>query len=151
MRKSLIFIIFLCCEHVLAGDLSKTKPHPSLSPKDVAKIIMNALRKNDQPSKNNGVKVTFSFASPRNRQNTGPLERFNLMIQSKTYRPMINHRKATFENYVVKGINARIDVILISSDGMKHGFRFGLTKQIGSKYNGSWMTDIVIPIRLLTL
>ncbi len=152
-NMNLIFflIIFAYIGHAFAGDLSRTKPHPSLSAKDVVQIVMNALKNNDTPTKNRGVVVTFNFSSPANKQHTGPLERFNIMIRSKTYSPMINHRKAVYEKYNVEGLNASIDVILISARGKTLGYRFRLSKQTGNLFNGSWMADSVMPIQALTI
>ena len=112
---------------------------------------MSALKNNDQPTNNSGVTTTFNFASPANKQNTGPLKRFNSMIRGQTYGPMINHKGATFEKYKVTNNKASIDVIIISSAGKTYGYRFGLSRQNGNKFEGSWMTDTVIPIKVTTL
>ena len=151
MKITILLIIFMYSGYAIAGDLNHTKPHPSLSAKDVVQIVMNALKNNDLPTKNRGVAVTFNFASPANKQNTGPLWRFNIMIKGDTYRPMINHREAAYEKYNVEDFNASINVILISSLGKTFGYRFSLSKQIGNTFHGSWMTDSVMPIKVVTL
>jgi hypothetical protein len=135
----------------MAGDLSRTGPHPSLSPKEVVTIIMKALQQNDLPNPDSGIKVTFNFASPANKRATGPLARFTLMVKGPVYGTMINHRRVFFEKYKVDGKSARIDVILVSSSGKTLGFRFGLSRQIGNRFDGSWMTDTVAPIKVVTL
>ena len=56
-----------------SGDLSRTSPHPSLKPLDVVRIVMNALQRNDAGGANNGIAITYKFASPANRRMTGPL------------------------------------------------------------------------------
>ncbi|MEE3000171.1 MAG: DUF4864 domain-containing protein [Pseudomonadota bacterium] len=152
-KLSVIILSFILTYNKLswASDIGRTSPHPSLSPKQVVKIVMDALKNNDVPTKNHGVKVTFNFASPANKKYTGPYERFNNMIWGKTYRPMINHRRATYEKYKVIGPAAQIDVILISNEGETFGYRFQLSKQFGNSFNGSWMTDSVMPIGVVTL
>lgn len=150
----IFFTILICIysgSEIMAGELKLVRPDPSLSPKDVVQIVMNALKNNDLPRKNNGVKITFSFASPANKRNTGPFKRFDTMIRGQTYLPMINHRGATYEKYNVSGARASIDVILISSSGKTFGYRFRLTKQNGNEYEGSWMTDMVTPIQVTVL
>ena len=150
----IFFTILICIysgSEIMAGELRLVRPDPSLSPKDVVQIVMNALKNNDLPRKNNGVKITFSFASPANKRNTGPFKRFDTMIRGQTYLPMINHRGATYEKYNVSDARASIDVILISSSGKTFGYRFRLTKQNGNEYEGSWMTDMVTPIQVTVL
>ena len=134
-----------------AAHLPQTEPVPSLSPRDVVSIQIEALRNNDSPYENRGVEVTFKFASPANRRLTGPLERFEAMVRGPTYGPMIDHRSAVFENLVVEGDSARIDVILTSKEGVYLGYRFFLSRQHGNEYEGSWMTDAVVPFDIVSL
>ncbi len=98
-----------------------------------------------------GIEVTFNFASPANRRMTGPLERFKEMVRNPVYGPMINHRDAKYENLVVEGEFARIDVVLNSKEGEYLGYRFILSRQHGNEYEGSWMTDAVIPFNVVSL
>jgi hypothetical protein len=151
MKIFYIFLVFLYSSQPQAEDLNRVGPHPSLTPEKVVKIIINSLKNNDQPRKNRGVTITFSFASPANKQNTGPLKHFNSMIRGKTYGPMINHRSAVYENYNVMNNRASIDVILVSSKGKTYGYRFKLSQQNKGKFKDSWMTDAVMPIQVTTL
>ena len=152
IRNVFIFILFFASISPLAaGDLSRTAPHPSLSPKEVVTIIMKALQNNDAPDPDSGVKVTFNFASPANKRITGPLNRFIVMVKNGVYGSMINHRSVVLEKYIIEGEKARIDVILVSSAGKTFGFRFGLSRQHGNRFDGSWMTDSVQPIEVVTL
>ncbi len=134
-----------------ATHLPQTEPDPSLSPQDVVSIQIEALRNNDTPYEDRGIEVTFEFASPANKRITGPLERFKAMVQNPTYGPMINHRNASYENLVVEGDFAKIDVILTSKDGDYLGYRFILSRQHGSQHEGSWMTDAVIRFDVVSL
>ncbi len=134
-----------------AAHLPQTEPVPSLSPRDVVSIQIEALGNNDTPYENRGIEVTFNFASPANKSLTGPLERFAVMVRNPTYGPMIDHRGASYENLVVEGDSARIDVILTSKEGMYLGYRFFLSRQHGNRYEGSWMTDAVIPFDIVSL
>jgi hypothetical protein len=97
MKIIFLALAFLYSGQLMAGDHHRTRPHPTLSQKDVVQIVMNALKNNDQPNKNSGIAITFNFASPTNKRNTGPLRRFNSMIRGQ-YSPMINHSSATYEN-----------------------------------------------------
>ncbi len=144
------FLVVLAAPGV-ANHLPQTKPDPSLSPQDVVSIQIEALRNNDTPYENRGIEVTFNFASPANKRLTGPLERFAEMVRNPIYGPMINHRSAKYENLMVKGEIARIDVILNSKEGEYLGYRFILSRQHGNEYEGSWMTDAVIPFNVVSL
>ena len=55
--------------------------------------ILKALNNNDNPYKNFGIKQTWEFAHPNNREFTGPLENFTKMMFSPSYKNMINHTK----------------------------------------------------------
>ncbi|HSY80300.1 MAG TPA: hypothetical protein VK807_00975, partial [Gemmatimonadaceae bacterium] len=63
---------------VLALALAVSSPHPtpSLSPNQVVEIVLTALQHNDNPQPDAGIATTFEFASPANRLETGPLQRF---------------------------------------------------------------------------
>ncbi len=134
-----------------AAHLPQTEPDPSLSPQDVVSIQVEALGNNDTPYEDRGIEVTFNFASPANKRMTGPLARFKVMVRNPTYGPMIDHRGARFENIVVEDNSARIDVILTSKEGVYLGYRFFLSRQHGNAYEGSWMTDAVIPFDIVSL
>lgn len=131
--------------------LPRTEPDPSLSPRDVVSIQIKALQKNDTPYENRGIEVTFNFASPTNKRVTGPIERFAVMVRSPIYGPMINHRTANYENLIIEGEVATIDVVLTSKDGEHLGYRFTLSRQHGNQYEGSWMTDAVVPFEVMSL
>ena len=144
-------LLILLAALVGAIHLPQTEPHPSLSPQDVVSIQIEVLRNNDIPYEDRGIEVTFKFASPANKRMTGPLERFKLMVRNPSYGPMINHRDASYENLMVEGEFARIDVILNSKEGEYLGYRFILSRQHGNEYEGSWMTDAVIPFNVVSL
>ena len=145
-----ILVLFGLLSTSAASDLLRTTPHPSLSPLDVVVIVMNALQHNDTPDRNRGISVTFNFASPANKRVTGPLMRFVTMVRGPVYGKMIGHQGATYENVEIEGDNARIDVI-IKARGRKYlGFRFLLSRQRHNQFNGSWMTDSVIPIEVVS-
>ena len=151
LRKYMFILFAVCISSTAAGrDLSRTAPHPSLSPLDVVQIIMNALQKNDEPSKNRGIIVTFNFASPANKNVTGPIERFVNMVSGPVYGQMVDHLGAVYEKIKIKGDSASIDVIIKVVSRKFVGFRFLLTKQRDNEFDGTWMTDSVIPIEVIS-
>ena len=98
-----------------------------------------------------GIEETFDFASPADKRMIGPFERFKVMVHNPIYEPMINHRNAKYENLIVEGEYARIDVILNSKEGEYLGYRFILSRQHGNQHEGSWMTDAVIRFNVVSL
>ena len=151
LRKYMFILFAVCISSTAAGrDLSRTAPPPSLSPLDVVQIIMNALQKNDEPGKNHGITVTFNFASPANKNVTGPIGRFVTMVSGPVYGQMVDHLGAVYEKMEIKGDRASIDVIIKVVSGKFVGFRFLLTKQRDNEFDGAWMTDSVIPIEVIS-
>ena len=52
------------------------QPALNLEPAEIVRIVINALANNDDPYPDAGIETTYNFASPSNKANTGPLERF---------------------------------------------------------------------------
>jgi hypothetical protein len=77
-----------------AAEARRAKPDKDLAPGEVVRIVVDALRDND--AKDNGIAITFDFASPANQKATGPLERFVPLVKSPAYAPMLNHRSAEY-------------------------------------------------------
>jgi len=121
-------------------------PHPTLAPDDVVRIQLEALQHNGR--RNRGIELTFRFASPANRSNTGPIERFQAIIKSPLYRPMLNSLSVEYEPVEIRGEVARQRVSLIGKSGKKFIYVFYLSKQFDEPYSNCWMTDAVIVERV---
>jgi uncharacterized protein DUF4864 len=132
--NALLFVLALAAPH----------PAPSLTPADVVGIVLNALQHNDDPTPDAGIATTFEFASPANREETGPLERFASMIKNPAYRPMLGFRSATRARIEIDANHARQRVVLVGKDGSQVTYVFLLTKQAEGPYANCWMTDGVI-------
>ena len=115
-------------------------PAPSLSPGDVVKIQLEALRHND--SGNRGIEVAFRFASPTNRVNTGPLSRFIGMIRTGHYALMLAFREVSYGPVETRGLQARQRVTLADATRSIH-YWFYLSRQSEAPYVDCWMTDAV--------
>lgn len=115
-------------------------PDPALSPTDVIRIQLEALRNNDEQDR--GIAVAFRFASPANRANTGPLARFIPMIKQGPYALMLNFRAATYGPVETAADRARQRVTLTGArESMTYWFY--LSRQSESPYVDCWMTDSV--------
>jgi len=118
-------------------------PSQDYGPEEVVEIVIKALQRNDV--EDNGIKTVFRFASPGNRANTGPLERFTGMIK-RGFPDMLNHLGSRFGDIVVDGNTAMQTVWLTTANGSEVGYVFQLGKQSGGEYDGLWMTDAVFPL-----
>ena len=68
-------------------------------------IQLKGLKKNDEPSKDNGIEQTWQFAHPSNQKNTGPLARFKTMLKGDSYKMLLNHLEhEVLEVQIIDGI-----------------------------------------------
>ena len=70
LKKILIVITFILFSNSLNAD--SVIPNEKLSPYDVVKIQLEALKNNNK--NDDGIKVTWLFAHPNNKKVTGPYE-----------------------------------------------------------------------------
>ncbi len=123
-----------------------TEPGPKLSPGDVISAQLYALQHNDDPEPDAGIRTTFRFASPGNRSQTGPIERFIRMVKSEAYAAMLNYRSDVRSDVMVRAGAARQKVTLIDAKGEQATYVFVLSQQAGPPCDGCWMTDSVFPV-----
>ncbi|MCP5151501.1 MAG: DUF4864 domain-containing protein [Chromatiales bacterium] len=117
-----------------------TMPDPSLTPTEVVRIQLEALRANDEADR--GIEVAFRFASPANRDMTGPLPRFARMIKAGPYALMLRYLRFTVDAEAVDGDVALVRVTLIGADE-SIGYVFQLSRQRAAPFERCWMTDAV--------
>jgi hypothetical protein len=122
------------------GDAASA-PSPTLTPEQVVGIVLDALSRNDQPVKDHGITVTFTFSSPANRAFVGPIESFADLVRDDTYRPLLYHRSAAKGPAHITGERATVRVVLTTSSGEKVAYVFALSLQGDGQYKGCWMTD----------
>ena len=143
----LVFLLILPFQVWAAYNIENAYPEPELKPNDVVRLQLLAMQQNDDSDF--GIEVTFRFASPANKKQTGPLKRFIRLVRNPSYRPLLNHINATFLELTVEEVFAVQDVIITTSNGERIGYRFRLSIQKGPLYPGCWMTDSVIPFKVM--
>ena len=116
-------------------------PHPSLTPRQVVALQLDALRRNDDPHPDAGIAAAFGFASPANRRATGPVARFAVMLKGPTYGPMLNHSAAQLGPTRVDGEVARTQAVMLGGDGRMVAYDFTLSRDPESR---CWLTDSVL-------
>ena len=143
----IVFLFILPLQVWASYDIENAYPEPELKPNDVVRLQLLAMQQNDDSDF--GIEVTFRFASPANKKQTGPLKRFISLVRNPSYRPLLNHINATFIELTVEEVFAIQDVIITTSNGERIGYRFRLSIQKGPLYPGCWMTDSVTPFKVL--
>lgn len=122
-------------------ELQDAYPSPELSPEEVVEIQMEAFSNNDEDD--TGVAIAFRFASPQNKEMTGPLSRFSTMMRTPAYRPMLTAEQIEYGATAVRERVARVVVTTVASDGERRSYEFLLGKQRMGEFEGAWMTEAV--------
>jgi hypothetical protein len=140
------YLWFALAFAALAGSSSAQdlQPSPSLTPQEVVQVQIDALRRNDVPNPDAGIERSFRFASPSNRQVTGPLAHFIAIVRSPPYSPLLNSISATVSEFQVEGDEAKVLVQIVSASGQEVYYLFLLSKQQDGECKGCWMTDAVL-------
>jgi hypothetical protein len=121
---------------------TQATPDPSLSAEDVVRVQMRALRTNGPDDE--GIRVTYRFASPSNKRVTGPYERFAEMIKAPPYDAMLNAKKVELGTLRVAEGRALQEVLVTTVDGQRVAYLFMLRRQTEAPVEGCWMTEAVI-------
>ena len=143
LKKYFILIILLNFTNFLYADI--VKPTKNLTAYDVIKIQLNALKKNDEPNKNSGIKQTWVFAHPENKKYTGPYERFEKMLLGDQYNILLNHESHKIKLIMNSKDKNIYNVELISIDKKMYVYEWHLEKSTTAECNNCWFTTIVSP------
>ena len=135
-------LFFLLLTNISSADL--LKPNTTLKPIDVLTIQLNSLKNNDSPYKDAGIKQTWEFAHPNNKNATGPLEKFKKMIYSENYHLLIGH-----ENYEITVLNESKNILIykvyiLSKNKKKYYYIWQIEKVVeDGNLKDCWMTTRV--------
>ena len=125
-------------EVVLNSKARFLKPSKALSPRQVIKIQLHALQRNDMSD--SGIITVFNFSSPANRVSLGPLNHFRMLVRDPAYSPMLNFVSYKTGQLVITDDTAYQLVVLKSETGEEAAYLFILAKQRKGMYKGCWMT-----------
>ena len=119
-------------------------PNKTISPKEVVKIQLSGLQKNDLGYKDSGIEQTWQFAHPNNKRVTGPLSNFKMMIKSDSYGMMINHLSHTITEVGSSDKWAQFEVIILDKDKIYHKFNWQVEKYtLEGSLKDCWLTTMV--------
>jgi hypothetical protein len=144
--RILLLLSFAWASDIGLAQLTDLVPRPELSPDEVVQYQVAALQRNDDPTSDAGIERAFRFASPTNKQVTGPLEHFVQIVKSPAYSPLLNSRSSAIVGSELKGNQAKIAVKIVALDGRPLTFVFILSKQSEGEFHDCWMTDGVAPL-----
>jgi hypothetical protein len=120
-------------------------PDPALSPVEAVTAVLAALRDNNDAD--DGIRITFRFASPANQAVTGPVDRFITMVKRPPYGALVNHRAANVRPIEADDQHAALLVTVVDRDGRRAYYVWMLSKQADGPQKDCWMTDAVSPAR----
>ena len=120
-------------------------PNPSLAPRQVVEIQLNALQHNNDPHKDAGIERTWAFAHPYNKRITGLLRRFEAMIKGPDYRMLVGHRTHAVQRIAATDDFALFAVTVIPAAGPVVSYQWKLEKVRSGPFSGDWMTLAVSP------
>jgi len=143
LKKHLMIVIILNFTNFLYADI--IQPSKNLTAYDVVKTQLNALKNNNKPSKNSGIKQTWIFAHPENKKFTGPYKKFEKMILGNQYNFLLNHDSHKIK-LIMKSKNTYIyNIELISKEKKMYFYEWHLEKTTINNCSNCWFTTIVSP------
>ena len=120
------------------------KPNNGIEPYQVVKIQLRSLKKNDNPTKDSGIKQTWEFAHPDNKKNTGPLDRFKTMIKGKSYEMLLNHLEHKVVEVESTDLIVLFEVTVLDKGKAYYKFNWQVEKYTkDGPLKGCWLTTIV--------
>ena len=120
------------------------KPNSNIKPKEVVKIQLSGLQKNDLNFKDSGIEQTWNFAHPNNKKVTGPLGNFKRMLKGNSYEMMINHLSHTITQLGSSNKWAQFEVVILDKNKIYHKFNWQVEKYTEEgELKNCWLTSMV--------
>ena len=119
-------------------------PNNTISAKEVVRIQLSGLQKNDFKYKDSGIEQTWNFAHPSNKMVTGPLSKFKRMIKGDSYQMMIDHLSHTITELGSSDKWAQFEVIILDKNKIYHKFDWQVEKYtLDGELKDCWLTTMV--------
>ena len=144
-RLPLIFkVLVLLLITISISKAEILKPSSDINPKEVVKIQLTGLQKNDLNFKDSGIEQTWNFAHPNNKKVTGPLGNFKRMLKGDSYQMMINHLSHTITQLGSSDKWAQFEVIILDKNKIYHKFNWQVEKYTeDGELKDCWLTSMV--------
>ena len=144
-RLPLIFkVLILLLITISISKAEILKPSSDINPKEVVKIQLTGLQKNDFNFKDSGIEQTWNFAHPNNKKVTGPLGNFKRMLKGNSYEMMINHLSHTITQLGSSDKWAQFEVVILDKNKIYHKFNWQVEKYTEEgELKDCWLTSMV--------
>ena len=142
--KTIFKVLILLLISSTLSNAELLNPNNTIKPKEVIKIQLNGLQKNDSKFKDSGIEQTWNFAHPNNKRVTGPLSKFKMMLKSDSYGMMINHLSHTITELGSSDKWAQFEVIILDKNKIYHKFNWQVEKYtLDGSLKDCWLTTMV--------
>ena len=137
-------VIFILLLSISFSKAELLNPNSTISAKEVVKIQLIGLQKNDLEYKDSGIEQTWNFAHPNNKKVTGPLGKFKRMIKGASYQMMIDHLSHTIIELDSSDKWAQFEVIILDKNKIYHKFNWQVEKYtLDGDLKDCWLTIMV--------
>jgi hypothetical protein len=140
----LAVIFFLATMLIITAKADLIKPNNSIEPYQVVEIQLRSLKRNDVPTKDNGINQTWEFAHPNNQKNTGPLDRFKIMIKGKSYSVLLGHLDHKIILVENSDLTTLFEVTILDKNKAYYKFNWTVEKYTAEgPLKDCWLTTMV--------
>jgi len=137
----LVLILFFAVMFIVTTRAEVIKPNNGIEPYQVVKIQLRSLKNNDEPFKNAGIEQTWEFAHPNNKKFTGPLERFKILLNSDSYKMLLNHVDHNIVEVKTTDAKAAYEVTVLGKGKNYYKFRWIVEKyDLNGLLKDCWLT-----------
>ena len=141
LKNFLILFFLFGLTNSLNADV--IKPNENMTAYDVVKIQLVALKNNNVPEKDSGIKQTWIFAHPENKKITGPFERFRIMLYGAQYNILLNHDSHKIKLIMNTKKKYIYGVELLSKNKKLYFYEWHLERSSVEGCNNCWFTTAV--------
>jgi len=139
-----LLILFFAVMFIVTTRADIIKPNNGIEPYQVVKIQLKSLMKNNDPFKNAGIEQTWEFAHPNNKKFTGPLKRFKNLLNSESYKMLLNHIDHNIAEVKSTDSITVYEVTVLGKGKNYYKFRWIVEKyDLDGSLEGCWLTTIV--------
>lgn len=121
-------------------------PSPALTPEQVLGIQLAALKMNDVPEPNNGVRVAWDFCTPESQDYVGGRAHFEDLYRDVMYLPLVNFREVQFSPMTQNAHRASQRFTVVPRQGKAQHYVAHLVCQQAGDRNGCWLVDAILPV-----
>ena len=140
----ILLILLFAVMFIATTRADVVKPNNGIEPYQVVKIQLRSLKNNDDPYKNAGIEQTWEFAHPKKKKYTGPLEKFKILLNSDSYKMLLNHIDHNIIEVKTTDSKAAYEVTILGEEKNYYKFKWVVEKyEIDGPLKDCWLTTAV--------